>query len=100
MAFPPLGISGYVDVSVSIDFPTNSKWDALFHSIAYDYSRADWESLHDYVRCSLAEIDVYIPHCKYQINLTHLYGFQLLVLLPSSLKSLFLSVSINLLNLG
>ena len=99
MAFPPLGNSGYVDVSVSIDFPTNSKWDALFHSIAYDYSRADWESLHDFVRCSLAGIDEYIPHCKYQINLTHLYGFQLLVLLPSSLKSLFLSVSINLLNL-
>ena len=119
MAFPPLGNSGYVDVSVSIDFPTNSKWDALFHSIAYDYSRADWESLHDFVRCSLrgifklsasaaasefykwvqVGIDVYIPHCKYQVNLTHLYGFQLLVLLPSSLKSLFLSVSINLLNL-
>ena len=37
-AFTPLG--DYV-VSVSVDFPSNSKWDALFHRIAYDYSHAD-----------------------------------------------------------
>ena len=41
MAFPPLGNSNYVVVSVSIDFPSNSKRDAPFHLIAYDYSRAD-----------------------------------------------------------
>ena len=41
MAFPPLGNSDHVVVSVSIDFPTNSQRDASFHSIAYDYSRAD-----------------------------------------------------------
>ena len=29
MAFPPLGNSDHVVVSVSIDFPTNSQWDAL-----------------------------------------------------------------------
>ena len=27
-------------------------------------------------------IDVYIPHQKYEVKLTHLHGFQLLVLLP------------------
>ena len=41
MAFPPLGNSNYLVVSVSIDFPSNSKRDALFHLIAYDYSLAD-----------------------------------------------------------
>ena len=41
MAFPPLGNSDRVVVSVSIDFPLNSKRDTPFHGIAYDYSRAD-----------------------------------------------------------
>ena len=41
MAFPPLGNSDHVIVSVSIDFPINSKRDALFHRRAYDYSRAN-----------------------------------------------------------
>ena len=41
MAFPPLGNSDHVVVSVSINFPTNSQQDAPFHRIAYDYSRAD-----------------------------------------------------------
>ena len=45
MVFPPLGNSDHVVVSVSIDFPSNSQWDALFHHIACDYSRADWDSL-------------------------------------------------------
>ena len=35
MAFPPLGNSDHVVVSVSIDFPINSKHDAPFHCIAY-----------------------------------------------------------------
>ena len=34
MVFPPLGNSDHVVVSVSIDCPINSKWDALFHLIA------------------------------------------------------------------
>ena len=50
MAFPPLGNSDHVVVSVSIDFPTNSQRDAPFHRIAYDYSRADWDGLHDHLR--------------------------------------------------
>ena len=50
MASPPLGNSDHVVVSVSIDFPTNSQQDAPFHRIAYDYSRADWDGLHDHLR--------------------------------------------------
>ena len=41
MAFPPLGNSDHVVVSVSIDFLTNSQQDAPFHRIAYDYSCAN-----------------------------------------------------------
>ena len=50
MAFPPLGNSDHVVVSASIDFPTNSKWDARFHHIVYQYSRAAWDGLHDHLR--------------------------------------------------
>ena len=50
MAFPPLVNSDHVVVSVSIDFPSNSKQNAPFHCIAYDYSCADWDGLHDYLR--------------------------------------------------
>ena len=35
MALPPLGNSDHVVVSVSIDFTSNSQWDASFHCIAY-----------------------------------------------------------------
>ena len=41
MAFPPLGNSYHVVVSVSIDFPSNSQRNAPLHGIAYDYSRGD-----------------------------------------------------------
>ena len=50
IAFPPLGNSDHVVVSVSINFPTNSQQDAPFHRIAYDYSRADWDGLRDHLR--------------------------------------------------
>ena len=53
MAFPPLGNSDHVVVSVSIDFPSNSQRDAPFHHIAYDYSRTDWDGLCDHLRCSM-----------------------------------------------
>ena len=50
-AFSPLENSDHVVVSVSIDFPTNSKWDALFdYSHLSDYSRADWDGLRDHLR--------------------------------------------------
>ena len=86
MAFPPLGNSDHVVVSVSIDFPSNSQQDAPFHCIAYDYSCADWDGLRDHLRdvpwedifklgasaaasefceCFQVGIDVYIPHRKY-----------------------------------
>ena len=89
MAFPPLGNSDHVVVSVSIDFPTNSQQDAPFHRIAYDYSRADWDGLCDHLRdvpwedifklgasaaasefCEWVQggIDVYIPHRKWQVK--------------------------------
>ena len=89
MAFPPLGNSDHVVVSVSIDFPSNSQWDALFHCIAYDYSHADWDGLRDHLRdfpwedifrlsasaaasefCKWVQvgIDVYIPHRNYQVK--------------------------------
>ena len=89
MAFPPLGNSDHVVVSVSIDFPINSKQDTPFHCVAYDYSRADWDGLRDHLRdfrwedifklavstvasefCEWVQvgIDVYIPHRKYQVK--------------------------------
>ena len=49
-SFPALGNSDHVVVSVSIDFPINSKQDTLFHHVAYDYSRADWDGLPDHLR--------------------------------------------------
>ena len=80
---------GNSDHVVSIDFPINSKQDALFHRIACDYSQADWDGLHDHLRdvqwenifklsASVAtsefgewvqvRIDVYIPHRQYQVR--------------------------------
>ena len=50
MAFPPLENSDYVVVSVSIDFPINSKQDAPFQRIVYDDSRAYWDGLRDHLR--------------------------------------------------
>ena len=50
VAFPPLGNSYHVVVSVSIDFPINSKQDTSFHRVAYDYSRADCDGLRDHLR--------------------------------------------------
>ena len=52
MAFPPLGNSDRV-ASFSIDFPSNSQGDALFHRLVYDYSHADWDGLRDHLRCSM-----------------------------------------------
>ena len=103
MAFPPLGNSDHVVVSVSIDFPINSKRDTPFHRVAYDYSRADCGGLRDHLRdvpwedifklsasaavsefCEWVQvgIDVYIPHRKYQVKPLSFHGFQQLVLLP------------------
>ena len=48
MAFPPLGNSDQVVVSVSIDFLIIAKQDAQFYGMAYGYSCADWDD-----RCSM-----------------------------------------------
>ena len=79
----------YMLLSQSIDFPSNSQWDAPFHRIGYDYSCADWDGLHNHLRdvpwkdifklgasaaasefCEWVqvEIDVCIPHHKYQVK--------------------------------
>ena len=71
-------------------FQIHSKWNVLFHCIAYDYSLADWDGLCDHLRdvswedvfklsaspaagefCEWVQvgIDVYTPHCKYQVKL-------------------------------
>ena len=47
MAFPPLGNSDHFVFSVSIDFPSYSQGDVLFHRIAYGCSCADWDGLQD-----------------------------------------------------
>ena len=48
MASPPLENSDHVVVSVSIDFPINSKQDTPFHRVVYDYSRADCDGLREW----------------------------------------------------
>ena len=84
MVFPPLGNSEHV-----VDSPSNSQHDAPFHHIAYDYSCADWDGACDHLRDVIwedffkpsasaaasefcewvqVEIDVYIPHRKYQVK--------------------------------
>ena len=89
MAFPPLGNSDHVVVSVSIEFTSNLQRDAPVHRIVYDYSRADRDGLRDHLRdvpwedifklsasavtsefCEWVQvgIDVYIPHPKYLVK--------------------------------
>ena len=53
MAFPPVKNSDHVVASVSIDFPSYSQQDAPFHRTAYGYSPADWDGLHNHLRCSM-----------------------------------------------
>ena len=50
ITIPLIGNSDHVVVSVSIDFPSNSKRDAPFHRIVYGYSRADWDGLRDHLK--------------------------------------------------
>ena len=103
IAFPPLGNSDHVLVSVSIDFPSNSQRGALFHRQAYDYSRAEWYGLRDHLKdvpwedifklggspaasefCEWVQVGIdYISLIEnIRSSITHLHGFQLPVLLP------------------
>ena len=50
IALSSLKTSDHVVVSFSIDSLSNTKRDATFHRIAYDYSRTDWDSLRDHLR--------------------------------------------------
>ena len=45
MTFFHLGTSDHFVVSVSINFPSYSQWDASFLRIAYAYSRVIWRVL-------------------------------------------------------
>ena len=45
MAFPTVGNSDHVVISVSINFPSHLQQNAPFHHMAYDYSCADWDRL-------------------------------------------------------
>ena len=86
---PSLEKSDHVLVSVCNDFLTNYKQDAPFYCIAYAYSRANWDDLHDHMRddswdditklrvsadasefCEWVQvgIDVDILHGKYQVK--------------------------------
>ena len=85
MAFPLLGNSD----QILIIFPSFSQQNALFHRIAYDYSRVDWDGLCDHLRdvpwedifkfsasaavggfCGWGQvgIDVYFPIRMYQVK--------------------------------
>ena len=111
MAFPPLGSSDQVVVSVSIDFPTYSRQGALFHRIAYDYSRVDWDGLCDHFRDVPWQISLnsvlllllllnFVSGFRFELmyisliesiwsSLTRPHGFQLLVLLPQFIQIIF-----------
>ena len=103
MAFPPLGNSDHVIVSLYINFSSNSQHDALFHRIAYNCSRADcdglgahlrdvpWEDIFKLLVLLLLLVNfvtgfglelMYISLIEnIKSSLIHLHGFQLLVLL-------------------
>ena len=103
MAFPPLGNSDHVIISVSIDFLSHSQQDAPFHRIAYDYSCAHWDGFRDHLRDvpwedifklgASAAASEFVSGFRLELmyisiienirsSLAHLHGFQLLVLLP------------------
>ena len=103
MAFPSLENPDHIVVSVCIDFPINSNWNAPFHGIACDYSPADWDSLRDHLRDvpwenifklgASAAASKFMSRFRLEFmyislivsirsSLIHLYCFQQLVLLP------------------
>ena len=101
MAFLPLGNFNHIVVSASIDFSSNSQQDALFHWITYEYSHVDWDGLHNHLR-DVSSKDVFelllllvnfVSGLRLELmylslflsirsSLTHLHGFQLLMLFP------------------
>ena len=75
MAFAPIGNSDHV-ISVSINFLSNSQQDAVVHCIAYDYSHADWDGLHDHLRDVPWE-DIFKLRVLLLVLLNFLSGFRL-----------------------
>ena len=85
-----LSLHWVISIRFLFQFPLTfcqTQRDVHFHCIAYDYSWTDWDDLHDHLRdvpredifkvgasaaasefCEWVRIDVYIPHCKYQVN--------------------------------
>ena len=115
MAFPPLGNSDHVFVSVSTDFPSYSQQGVPFHCIAYDYSYIDWDGLRNVSWEDIFKLSTSAAtseFCKWiqvwlmcisliesvRSSLNHLHGFQLLMLLPY-LTFFVCMKRINLLNL-
>ena len=91
LVFAPLWLSLHWEILIILlpQLPSSSEWNASFHCIAYDYSRADWKGLCDDLRDVLWEdsfkfrafatatefcgwlqvgVGVYIPHRNYQIK--------------------------------
>ena len=68
MAFPPLGNSDHVFVSVSTDFPTTSKWDVpwCFNEDIFKPSASAIAS--EFCERVQVGIDAYIPYHKYHVN--------------------------------
>ena len=80
--------SDHVVVSVSMDFPSHSQGNDPFHCVAYDYSCADWDDLHNLLRdvpwedifnkfsasaaasefCEWVQVGIDVPHGKYQVK--------------------------------
>ena len=95
MPFHPLGNSDHVAISFSIDLPWNLQWDVLFHWRVYDYSPTDWDGLRDqlslnsvllmllvnFVSSFRLELMYISLIARIRSSLTHLHGFELLVLL-------------------
>ena len=103
MAFPPLGNSDHVVISVYFDFPSNSQGGTLFYCIAYDCCCSDWDGLSDHLKDVYGRISlnsvlllllvnfvsglrlvlIYISLIvSIRSSLTHLHGFALFILLP------------------
>ena len=80
MAFPRLGNSNHVVVSVSTNFLSYSQQGAPFHCIAYDYSHAVLDGLRDHLRDVPWEDIFRLALLLLLVNFVS--GFQLFVLLP------------------
>ena len=102
IAFPSLGNSDHVDVQIFINFSSNSQRAGPFHRMAQDCSCADLDGLCDHLRdvpwedifklgdsAAASELKYISLTENIRSGLTHLHGFQLLVLLPQFIEIIF-----------